>query len=384
MTNNKAIYFDGKSSVQHNATIKLTSFGIEITFFSDFNSETINWSKENIHIPDITTGNKIVLRYGTTFPYQSIELANDAFASQLLERYNLDRKSKKYSLFTENGFKGIILGILVFVGVFILFYKVILPKVAETAALTIPIEYEQSFGNTIKETLISNYTIDSTKTKSLQKFYNKLSYKSDYTIDLTVVNSPIQNAFATPGGNIVVFSGIIDNMECPEELAALLGHELTHVNNRHSTKSIFRSLANVMVLSILLNDVNGITSIIIDNASAIGELSFSRSLEEEADTEAIKLMLENNINPNGMLGLLEQLNQLNQGIEIPEFLTTHPITENRIEYVKNIISDSNYIENHPNWNDEWEVLKQQHIYQEEGNFIEIFDIFDMDEETITE
>lgn len=383
MNNNKAIYFDGKSSVQREATIKLTSFGIEITFFSDFNSEIVRWDKDNIHIPDITTGNKIVLRYGKEFPYQNIELKNDSFANELLERYNLDKKSKKYSLFTENGFKGIILGVLVFIGVFFLFYKVILPNVAETAALTIPIEYEQSFGEKIKETLISNYVVDSTKTKSLQKFYEKLNYESEYTINLTVVNSPIQNAFATPGGNIVVFSGIIDHMECPEELAALLGHELTHINKRHSTKSIFRSLANVMVLSVLLNDVNGITSIIIDNANSIGELSFSRGLEEEADTEAIQLMLENNINPNGMLGLLEQLNQLNQGIEIPEFLTTHPMTENRIDYVEDIILDKEYTENHPNWDDDWEILKTQQIYPVEENLIEIFDIFNEDDE-ITE
>ena len=383
MNHNKVIYFDGKSSAQREATIKLTSFGIEITFFSDFNSETVHWDKDNIHIPDITTGNKIVLRYGKEFPYQNIELKNDSFANELLKRYNLDKKSKKYTLFTENGFKGIILGVLVFVSVFFLFYKVILPNVAETAALTIPIEYEQSFGKKIKETLISNYVVDSTKTKSLQKFYQKLNYESKYTINLTVVNSAIQNAFATPGGNIVIFSGIIDHMECPEELAALLGHELTHINKRHSTKSIFRSLANVMVLSVLLNDVNGITSIIIDNANSIGQLSFSRGLEKEADTEAIQLMLENNINPNGMLGLLEQLNQINQGIEIPEFLTTHPMTENRIDYVEGIILDKEYTENHPNWDDDWEILKTQQIYPVEENLIEIFDIFNEDDE-ITE
>jgi len=261
----------------------------------------------------------------------------------------------------------------------VLFYKIILPNIAETAATTIPIEYEQSFGKSIKESLIANNEVDSVKTKSLQSFYEKLNYQSNYNVNLTVVNSAIQNAFATPGGNIVVFSGIIDRMKEPEELAALLGHELTHVNNRHSTKSIFRSLANVIVLSVLLNDVNGITSLVIDNANSVHELSFSRSLEKEADTEAVNLMLTNYINPEGMLGLLEQLDKLNNGMDIPEFLTTHPVTKNRIEYVEELISETNqskYIT--PNWNSEWKILKEQQIYPEDDSF-EILNIFNSDE-----
>lgn len=381
MNQHRAIYFDGKSSIQNEVTLKLSSFGIEITYFSDFNSKTIRWSKEDIHVPDITTGQKVILRYGKKFPYESIELHNNDFTKNLLERYELNKKSKKYTFFTENGFKGIAIGVVVFVGVFFLFYKVIIPTIAETAAVTIPIEYEQSFGKSIKQSLIANNEVDSLKTKSLKSFFKKLNYESEYDIDLTVVNSPIQNAFATPGGNIVVFSGIIDSMECPEELAALLGHELIHVNNRHSTKSIFRSLANVIVLSVLLNDVNGITSLIIDNANSINELSFSRSLEKEADTEAIKLMLKNNINPQGMLGLLEQLNEINHGLDIPEFLTTHPITENRIDYIKDQIynkSDAFYTQ--PNWQEDWLILKEQSLYPTEGNFIEVFDIFNSKDE----
>ena len=383
MNTPKVYYFDGVSSAKHEATLKLLISEIEITYYSDLNFRTVKWYQNDIHIPNLTTGEKIVLRYGKNFPYQSIELKNDSFTKDLLTTYNLNTKAKKYSVFTENGYKGVFLGIVAFIATFILFYKVILPSIAETAAVTIPIEYEQSFGKTIKETLIANNEIDSVKTKSLQKFYNKLNYKSDYTIDLTVVNSPVQNAFATPGGNIVVFSGIIDHMECPEELAALLGHELTHVNKRHSTKSIFRSLANVIVLSVLLNDVNGITTLIIDNANSIQELSFSRSLEKEADTEAVSLMFENNIDPEGMLGLLEQLDTLNHGLDIPEFLTTHPVTKNRISYVKELIAEKQKQKfNYPDWNNEWNVLKKQNIYNNEDLLeIDVFDIFKDDKNT---
>ena len=375
----KAIFFDGESSVKHQATLKLKPTEIEITYFADFNFRKVTWYKEDIHIPNITTGKKIVLRYGKKFPYQSMELKNNTFCNELLIKYKLDKKSKKYSFFTENGFKGVVFGALSFIGIFVLFYKIILPNIAETAATTIPIEYEQSFGKSIKESLIANNEVDSVKTKSLQSFYEKLNYQSNYNVNLTVVNSAIQNAFATPGGNIVVFSGIIDRMKEPEELAALLGHELTHVNNRHSTKSIFRSLANVIVLSVLLNDVNGITSLVIDNANSVHELSFSRSLEKEADTEAVNLMLTNYINPEGMLGLLEQLDKLNNGMDIPEFLTTHPVTKNRIEYVEELISETNqskYIT--PNWNSEWKILKEQQIYPEDDSF-EILNIFNSDE-----
>ena len=153
-------------------------------------------------------------------------------------------------------------------------------------------------------------------------------------------------------------------MECPEELAALLGHELVHVNYRHGTKSIFRNLANAIILSVLLNDVNGITAVLVDNANSLDKLSFSRHLEKEADEEALEMMFQNHINPYGMVNLLEQLNQLSEGINIPQILSSHPITTQRLSYINKVIEEkSNYNVDEPDWGEEWIVLTEKKEYK---------------------
>ncbi|WP_446914219.1 M48 family metalloprotease, partial [Klebsiella pneumoniae] len=82
------------------------------------------------------------------------------------------------------------------------------------------------------------------------------------------------NAFAVPGGFIVVHDAILDEMEHHEELAGLLGHEIGHVQLRHSTKAIARSLSYYMLLSLLFGDVSGIAAVIVDNASTLNNLEY--------------------------------------------------------------------------------------------------------------
>ncbi len=376
MNYNNIIYYNGKSSASHKAELSLLKDGITINFIDQNHLRSTTWKSQHIHKPEMSGGNILTLRYGDSFPYQSIEIKDRVLAKKILNDYNLNTKSKKYDFFLENGIKGVAIGSVIFIGVFLLFYKIILPNLALAAASTVPISYEEKIGKTFKNSLISEREIDSVKTKALTRFFKSLDFESPYNLDFTVVKSPIQNAFATPGGNIVIFSKIIEEMECPEELAALIGHELTHVNERHSTKAIFRSLANYLALSVILNDINGITAVILDNANTINELSFSRELEEEADKKALEYLYQSNINPNGMVSLMEQLDALSNGTDIPEFLSTHPITENRISFSKNYImergSSKNYVT--PNWHDSWKILKTPSDYSNtiEEKIIKIF------------
>ena len=78
-----------------------------------------------------------------------------------------------------------------------------------------------------------------------------------WPIKFSVINSETVNAFALPDGNVVVFTGIIDLMDDYDELAGLIGHEVAHVNNRHSMRMMCRNLAGYIFLSAVLSDVNG-------------------------------------------------------------------------------------------------------------------------------
>ena len=153
----------------------------------------------------------------------------------------------------------------------------------------------------------------------------------------------IVNAFALPGGKIIVYEGILRTMNDYKELTALLSHEFSHVELRHSTKNIFRSLSSYMLLSVLFGDASGVTAIVIQNANQLKQLGYSRSLEEEADKNGLKLMKARHIDPEGMEGLFRALKkEEGDAGDIPEFLSTHPLTNERINYVRKDVAKHNY------------------------------------------
>lgn len=130
-------------------------------------------------------------------------------------------------------------------------------------------------------------------------------------------------------------------MESSDELVALLGHEASHVNHRHSIKMLCRNLAGYMVVSLLFSDVNGVMAVLADNAQQLHSLSYSRGFEQEADEQGLKILMDNKINPNGMVNLFEQLEKESK-ISIPKIISSHPLTKERKEYMQKIISETVY------------------------------------------
>jgi predicted Zn-dependent protease len=103
---------------------------------------------------------------------------------------------------------------------------------------------------------------------------------------------------------------------------------------------IFQSLGSYVFVSFLVGDLIGISTIILDNLNSIRNLSFSRKFETEADDNACKLMIERGIDPKGMLELFEILSD-QSGAEkqnIPTFLSTHPLTKDRIHGMREKIN----------------------------------------------
>jgi predicted Zn-dependent protease len=132
----------------------------------------------------------------------------------------------------------------------------------------------------------------------------------------------------------VVHDAILKEMQRPEELAALLSHEASHIALRHSLRNMFRSMARRVFIMLLVGNESGIASFIIDNADNLKQLEYSRSLETEADNSGMRMMAKSGIEPNGMLDLMLLLQRQTNGNEPAEFLSTHPVFSDRIENVK--------------------------------------------------
>ena len=170
---------------------------------------------------------------------------------------------------------------------------------------------------------------------------------TNFPFTFILVANPNVNAFALPGGIVAINSGLLTLSEKESEVASVFAHEIAHVTQRH----IARNFANAKSFSVisaltLLGSIIAAAygggelgqAAIITTQSGLQErqLAYSRGFEQEADRVGMQLLVNANIDPQGMPAFFERLNkhtQLNRG-QIPEFLSSHPLTTNRISESK--------------------------------------------------
>lgn len=220
----------------------------------------------------------------------------------------------------------------------LLAYFWLLPAIAGAAAGLVPKSWEDKLG----EALVSSFAPEDQRCqdprlhRALDQMVDRLSEAapdSGYRFRVEVLNAPEVNALAAPGGHIVIFSGLIERTATPEELAAVLAHEIQHVLRRHSTRAILRE----MFLSLLIATAFGGGDLgqIVGTAQTLGSLHFARGQEEEADREGMRLLQAARIDPSAIVTMFEKLAE--QSGDAPEFfqyLSSHPGTRRRIRVME--------------------------------------------------
>lgn len=221
--------------------------------------------------------------------------------------------------------------LLLLIAFFVGLYFIMVQFIPFVGLKLISTKQEVVLGEKIYRTILSTSKVDAGATDQLQKFANELQLSSSYPIQVTVVDNEEVNAFALPGGHILVYTGILNVIEKPEALVALLGHEATHINKRHSLKGMLSGLSLAIMQSIVLSGFGSVGDMVLRNASSLQQLSYSRKLEREADKEGMELMLQNKINPLGMKLLMQQLQDSDKGLPSSfSFISSHPLSEERI------------------------------------------------------
>lgn len=339
MMNNtiEAKYFDGQSSASRQITVEFNDTMKEFRL-QTADGISLVWHLEHLQFE----------QYGTF-----LEIRNKNYSGAILKIEDRDFIGKFYDAMKQNkridihtrilnlGISKISAIAICLLGLIVLAYFFLLPPIAEKSAELLPDSFDNQIGNVFMDTFLDENDIDTTKTKYLEQFVSELNLKNKKPLRFAVVKSDEVNAFALPNGQIVVFSAILKNMKSSDELVALLGHEASHVNQRHSTKMLCRNLAGYMVVSLLFSDVNGVMAVLADNAQQLHSLSYSRGFEQEADEQGLKILMDNHVNPNGMIKLFEQLEKESK-ISIPKIISSHPLTKERKENMKKIISKSVY------------------------------------------
>ncbi|SIO41051.1 M48 family metallopeptidase [Chitinophaga niabensis] len=312
--------YDSPDNVQP-AEVTVTSKRIEIHLKdADGNPRTVFWYWYNV-----VQGKQNTLHH-TGLPLQTLHVPSYEFAAIVLQR---TKRRPSNPLMTIAGIGLFIIALIAAAWFWLL------PYAAGRVANALPVEYEVKFGEQSYNALIKDFKILPQQTELVNQFYKELNISSVYPVKITVVEKTETNAFAIPGGHIVVFSGLLQQMQHPEELAALLAHEYSHVQLRHTTRSLVQSVGTYAMISMVFGDVTGLGAVFLENAHTLKSLEYSRKLEKEADLNGLQLLQQRNINGEGYIWLFNTLKKdSGSGSVTSEWLSSHPDLDNRVKYVK--------------------------------------------------
>ncbi len=167
---------------------------------------------------------------------------------------------------------------------------------------------------------------------------SRVTQRPDMPYRFRVVNATYINAYAFPGGSIAATRGILLTLDNEAELAALFGHELGHVNARHTAQQMSKGAVTQTIIGGLVSVAGSRGKIYGDIASQIGMIgasallaSYSRDNERQADQLALDYMVKAGYGPDGMVGLMDMLNGMNHNTPsaIEMMFATHPMSDER-------------------------------------------------------
>lgn len=199
-------------------------------------------------------------------------------------------------------------------------------------------EMIQEFGGLYPDSEVRN----SINEIGAQLVNNSIARQTEWQFAFYVLNDPdTLNAFALPGGPVFITTGLLSQLQTADEVAGVLSHEIVHVLARHGAQRIAKSdLTNGLIGAVSVASGDASAS---QTAAMIGQLvnmRYGREDEIQADTLGVCLMIDAGYNPEGMVRVMEVLQQAGKGSSQPEFFSTHPNPENRIERIQDTIANA--------------------------------------------
>ena len=156
----------------------------------------------------------------------------------------------------------------------------------------------------------------------------KVKYQDDFAWKVKILDDDsVLNAFCTPGGYIYVYTGLIKFLDSEDQLAGVMGHEIAHAAERHSTEALTKQFGTELLFAILLGENQGALA---EVAKGMLGLKYSRTNESESDRRSVEYLYETEYDARGVARFFEKIVEAG-GSGVPEFLSTHPSPERRVE-----------------------------------------------------
>ncbi|GFE84942.1 hypothetical protein GCM10011487_69420 [Steroidobacter agaridevorans] len=224
------------------------------------------------------------------------------------------------------------------------------------AARQVPASWEEQLGKTAfgQYQVQADIIQDPQTAKLLTELTDVLTQAlpdSRYKFHFYVVRDSSLNAFALPGGYVVVNSELLLRADSAEEVLGVLAHEISHVSSQHGTRNLIASTGLFLTVQAALGDASGLVATLASAAPFLLSQKYSRGFENEADEQGFELLQRARIDGRGMVTFFDKVKAEEEKTrakvreqvgdsagavltETPEFLATHPTTDSRIERMR--------------------------------------------------
>jgi len=315
-------FFDGVSAQRQQVEVTIAAAGLLIT---KPDASTVWWPSEEIEVTD--RGQPVRLcRKGR--PPQELIINEAGF----LEAARLGRESGESSLAAK-----IVALLAILVALVWSLYQFVLPAIGERIAASVPVELEERFGRAVADRFAPpDSRIEDPRAQEAVEEIGRLLRaelgRTRYQFRFYIADDPMVNAFAAPGGHVVIFRGLIKMTRSPHELAAVMAHEMQHVRMRHVTRALLRTLGIRALMSFIAGDTSGL---VFDVAALAGDMHFRRNDEEHADREAMRLIQRAGFDDRAMVKIYRRMARETADAPGPlQYLSTHPEMESRVETIE--------------------------------------------------
>lgn len=203
------------------------------------------------------------------------------------------------------------------------------------AARRVPPDLERKLGDAAMRQILLTADVESNPaiTEPMQRILSEVKRgagETPYEFRLIVIDDVTVNAFALPGGQLALHTGLIEQAATADEIAGVLAHEMAHVTERHSLRQLISTIGLFALVQAAFGDVSGILVAAAEGGADLLVLRFSREAEADADERGVAFLRLAGIDPAGMAAFFDKLKQQEGAAgAIPAFLSTHPATDER-------------------------------------------------------